>query len=316
MNKKILEIRDVCKAYGTHIALDHVSLNVEEGSVFGLLGPNGAGKTTLLRIINSILVHDEGTVLIGGQEAELGKTSSMLGYMPEERGLYPKMRVDEQILFFGLLKGVDKATLKANMNEYMDIFQISASDRHRKVEELSKGNQQKVQIISTIVHDPCLIILDEPFSGFDPINGQLLNDLIDRLRERNSTIILSSHNMPAIESMATHIALINHGRVLVNGNLEEIKNANMPGTIELATATELSLPAAIASDAIAEIEPARQRHEGRRGFHYLVRPAQGGSYNEVLDAVAMQSQILYFAESIPTLSDIFIKYVEQANAHS
>ncbi len=313
MAYNILEIRDVCKAYGEHKALDHVSLNVEQGSVFGLLGPNGAGKTTLLRIINSILVHDSGSVLIDGLEAALGKTSHLLGYMPEERGLYPKMRVEEQILFFGQLKGRDKASLVKRMNEYTDIFQISRQDRHRKVEELSKGNQQKVQIISTIVHDPKLIILDEPFSGFDPINGQLLSDLIERLHEHEATIILSSHNMPAVEDMASHVALVNHGRLLINGQLDDIKESNKPGTLELVTASELAIPTALASGAIADLQAVQPRDK-RRGFHYLLRPAAGRRNNEVLDSIAMQSDILYFAESLPSLADLFIKFVADSES--
>ncbi len=304
----ILEIRDLCKNYGQHIALDNVSLNVAEGSVYGILGPNGAGKTTLLRIINSILVHDKGSVKIAGIEAELGKTSHLLGYMPEERGLYPKMKVEEQIMFFGRLKGKDKATLVKNMHEYMDIFHVSAEDGRRKVEELSKGNQQKVQIISTIVHEPPLIILDEPFSGFDPINGQLLADLIARLQERNSTIILSSHNMPAIEDMATHIALINHGRLLLEGELDAIKEGHKNGLLEITVGTELSLDLATADNSpIAAISPS-DAPSRRRGFRYTITPKEGASNNEVLDTIALQANILHFEEALPSLSQLFLQY--------
>lgn len=302
----ILEINGLTKAYGEHKALDNVTLNVEKGSIFGLLGPNGAGKTTLLRIINSILVADSGTVKIGGEAASLGVTTRRLGYMPEERGLYPKMRVDEQVMYFGLLKGADKQTLQRNMREYMDIFAIAESDRHRKVEELSKGNQQKVQIISTVVHQPDLIILDEPFSGFDPLNGRLLQDLIKHLQERESTIILSSHNMPAIEEMATHIALINKGKLLLDGPVDDIKEANRTGILGVTTAAPLSLELAMDSPAIAAIESTTSQR--RRAFSYLITPAQGATNNDVLSALTLQGNILRFEEILPSLNDLFIKY--------
>lgn len=305
----ILQLNNVSKAYGKLKALDNVSLSIEKGSVYGLLGPNGAGKTTLLRIINSILSHDSGTIVIDGQEAALGKTSHLLGYMPEERGLYPKMRVEEQIMFFGRLKGADKETLKANMKEYMDIFHISDSDLRRKVEELSKGNQQKVQIISTIVHQPKLIILDEPFSGFDPINGQLLIDLIDRLRQNDSTIILSSHNMSAIEDMATHIGLVNHGKILLDGELNEIKESHKDGSYELIVASSLNKDLILDTGVVKSVEES-DKPSRRKGYHYILHCNEGFSGNDLIDAIAMQSSIIKFEEALPSLNDIFIKYAQ------
>lgn len=307
----ILEINSLSKAYGDHKALDNVTLNIERGAIFGLLGPNGAGKTTLLRIINSILVADSGSVRIGGREAELGVTTRNIGYMPEERGLYPKMRVDEQILYFGTLKGADPKTLRKNMDEYMDIFNIPGEDRKRKVEELSKGNQQKVQILATVVHQPELIILDEPFSGFDPINGRLLTQLIARLQEQESTIILSSHNMPAIEEMATHIALINKGQLLLDGNVEDIKETNKTGLLEIATSAPLSVELALDSPHIAEIKPVQSKR--KNAFAYNIVPAQGSSNNDILSAVAMQGNILRFEELLPSLTELFIRYTNNSN---
>lgn len=306
----ILEIENVSKKYGSLTALDNVNLCVEKGSVYGLLGPNGAGKTTLLRIINSILTHDSGSIRIAGEEAALGKTSRLLGYMPEERGLFPKMRVMEQIMFFGRLKGADKEKLKRNMKEFMDIFHISENDGRRKVEELSKGNQQKVQIIATIVHRPQLIILDEPFSGFDPINGQLLTDLIERLRESDSTIILSSHNMPAIEEMATHIGLVNKGHVLLDGKLDDIKEAHKEGKFNLTTSSPLNLPMLLDSGAVTDARPEAQ-HRWHRGYAYTIRRADGKRNNDILDAVAMQSDIMRFEEALPSLNEIFINAVNK-----
>lgn len=311
---KILEIEHVSKSYGDLKALDDVSLSIEEGSIYGMLGPNGAGKTTLLRIINSILAHDSGTVRIAGEEAALGKTSRLLGYMPEVRGLYPKMRVMEQIMFFGRIKGADKETLRRNMKEYMDIFHIPQSDGRRRVEELSKGNQQKVQIIATIVHQPRLIILDEPFSGFDPINGQLLTDLIERLRRNNSTIMLSSHNMPAIEEMATHIGFVNRGRILLDGNLDDIREGHKEGKFNLTVSTPLNIPMLLDSGAVVSAEPAAGRHSRRRGHHYELKLAPGRSNNDLLDAVAMQSTIVAFEEALPTLNDIFIRYAADSGS--
>lgn len=304
--ENILEITSLSKTYGDHKALDAVTLNVKKGAIFGLLGPNGAGKTTLLRIINSILVADSGSVRIAGENAELGKTTRHIGYMPEERGLYPKMRVDEQVMYFGKLKGCDKDVLRQNMKEYMDIFNIPESDRHRKVEELSKGNQQKVQILSTVVHQPELIILDEPFSGFDPINGRLLTKLIARLQEANSTIILSSHNMPAIEEMATHIALINKGQVLLDGDVEDLKEANKTGLLAVATSQPLSLELAMDSPCISDIKETASKN--RRAYSYIITPSEGYTNNDILAAVSLQGNILRFEEIMPSLTDLFIKY--------
>lgn len=307
----ILEIQGLVKRYGNHLALDGINLQVPSGSVFGLLGPNGAGKTTLLRIINSILVSDSGSVTIDGNPASLDITSKILGYMPEERGLYPKMRVDEQIMYFGKLKGAEIDALRHTMQEYMDIFNIAEQDRHRKVEELSKGNQQKVQIIATLVHEPKLIILDEPFSGFDPINGQLLQSLIERLREKGRTIILSSHNMPAIEEMCTHIALINKGRLLLSGELEEIKEKHRNGCLILCTANPLNLPLAMDSGLIETITP-YTGYVRRKAHAYAIMPRQGVNNNDILNAVSIQASIVAFEELLPSLSELFISYTRSA----
>lgn len=305
MSDNVLEIKNLRKYFGEKCALNDVSFDVEKGSICGLLGPNGAGKTTLLRIINSIMVSDSGVVNVNGLPASLEVTRH-LGYMPEERGLYSQMRVEDQILYFGLLKGGDKKRLREVMNEYLELFNLTA-DRKRRLKELSKGNQQKVQIISTIVHEPELVILDEPFSGFDPINGALLSSLIERLQSRGVTIMLSSHNMPAIEEMCSDIALINNGNLLVKDSIENIKEANKDDTLLLTTSSELSLPALTDSGAVLEIEPTKPLN-WRKGYSYKIRKAEGKSNMDLLDAVAIQSDILHFEEALPSLTDIFIKY--------
>lgn len=301
----ILEIKGLTKNYASARALDDVSFSVAKGEICGLLGPNGAGKTTLLRIINSLLVSDAGTVTINGEPASL-KAGRHIGYMPEERGLYDKMRVEDQIMYFGQLKGGDKARLRIVMNEYMDIFNLTGQGK-RKVKELSKGNQQKVQIIATLVHEPDLVILDEPFSGFDPINGALLQDLIARLSEKGATIMLSSHNMPAIEQMCNTIALINHGHLLVKDDLTEIKERNKTDEILVTTRSEMSIPLLLDSGLLDSAKPVPTLR-GRKGHTYSVVKRDGVRNSDLLQAIALQGEIIQFEERLPSLNDVFLNY--------
>lgn len=306
----VLEIEGLTKHYTSVKALDNVSFSVEEGEICGLLGPNGAGKTTLLRIINSLLVSDQGKILINGRPVSL-KTGKDIGYMPEERGLYDKMRVEDQILYFGLLKGGEKKQLRKVMKEYMEIFNLTGQEK-RKVKELSKGNQQKVQIIATLVHEPKLVILDEPFSGFDPINGALLKDLIARLNEKGSTIMLSSHNMPAIEEMCDTIALINRGNLLVKGELSDIKELHKTDQIIVTTKKPLSIEFIQGSglfEDISESAPAK----GRKGHRYQVKKKNGVSNSEILNEISLQSDISHFEEHLPSLNEIFLNYTTGDN---
>lgn len=304
----ILTIENLTKYFGNLKALNDVSFEVEAGKIIGLLGPNGAGKTTLLRIINAILIADAGKVLINGVQASLS-TSSMLGYMPEERGLYDKMRVEDQIIYFGMLKGGKKERLREVMREYIELFQLSGQER-RQVKELSKGNQQKVQIISTLVHEPSLVILDEPFSGFDPINGAILQEVITKLQQRGTTIMLSSHNMPAIEEMCSDIALINHGNLLVKDSIENIKETHKDNSLLLTTQRPLSKEFLLHKGKIADICEETPRNQ-RKGFAYRIYKNEGVSNLEVLDLVAHQSEILHFEEALPSLQDIFLKYTKR-----
>lgn len=301
----VLEIKNLTKHFVNTCALDDVSLEVKEGAICGLLGPNGAGKTTLLRIINGILSFDKGEVSVLGHPVSL-HVSTEIGYMPEERGLYDKMKVADQILYFGRLHGGQPARLREVMKEYLTLFNLEGQER-RLVKELSKGNQQKVQIISTLVHEPKLVILDEPFSGFDPINGQILTQLITRLHDRGTTIILSSHNMPAIEGMCSDIALINHGKLLVADTITNLKESNKDGSLLLTTRKPLNEEMLKDSGLVSDIRPS-EPHQWRRGASYSIRKNPGVSNSALICELANQSEILHFEEALPTLNDIFLKY--------
>jgi ABC-2 type transport system ATP-binding protein len=217
----IIRAESVVKQYGSFRALDGVSLSIPRGSVFGLLGPNGAGKTTLIRIVNRITAPDTGSVFFDGRPLQPADVAR-IGYLPEERGLYKKMRVGAQVLYFAQLKGLSKAEAERRAREWFVRFGIEGW-WNKKIEELSKGMAQKVQFITTVLHEPELLIFDEPFSGFDPLNAQLLKDEMLRLRDRGATIIFSTHNMASVEEVCTHIALINGGRNILEGTLDEVR---------------------------------------------------------------------------------------------
>lgn len=303
----ILSIKNLRKDFGSTVALDDVTMDVKRGSITGLLGPNGAGKTTLLRIINSIMTADSGSVEINGIPVS-HDTSKYFGYMPEERGLYDKMRVEDQIMFLGRLKGGDPRKLRETMEEYLDLFQLSGQKR-RRIKELSKGNQQKVQIVATIVHEPEMVILDEPFSGFDPINGALLQQLIGRLHEKGTTVMLSSHNMPAIEEMCSDIALINKGHLLINDTIENIKDEHKDSSLILTVSSPLDTVPFISNGLVESMEPV-PTHNWRKGYAYRIMKKEGKSNFDILDQASYQSDILHFEEALPTLTDIFIKYTD------
>ncbi len=222
----MLTIDNISKSFGTYRALDGVSLHVRRGSVFGLLGPNGAGKTTLIRIINHIIRPDGGTLLFDGHPMTDADVMQ-IGYLPEERGLYKKMCVGEQAIYLARLKGLDKATAEQRLRQWFDRLEIT-DWWNRRVEELSKGMQQKVQFVVTVLHNPQLLIFDEPFSGFDPVNADLLKREILRLKEQGATVIFSTHNMPSAEELCDDIALIDHAQVVLSGSLADIK-ASHPG---------------------------------------------------------------------------------------
>lgn len=298
-----LEIIDVNKKFGSTTALDSVSLAVEKGRIYGLLGPNGAGKTTLLRIINNLLELDSGAIKINGDQCSI-KHCGKLGYMPEERGLYENMTVRDQIMFFGRLRGGDPARLNQTMNEYMRIFELG-KDSGRKIKELSKGNQQKVQIVATLVHEPEIVMLDEPFSGFDPINGALLKELLSLLKERGTTVIISSHNMPAVEELCSHIAFINHGQLILSGDIDTIKQANKEGVFNIT----LKYPV---EESLESESLLRQISASVEGYNYIVKKNDSESNLQLINRlVKNNNEIISFGEKLPTLNELFIKYAKQ-----
>lgn len=279
----IIEIKDVCKNFGEKVALDHVSLDVPEGRIFGLLGPNGAGKTTLIRIINRITIPTSGEVLFGGRPITQ-RDVEKIGYMPEERGLYRKMKVGDQAMYLAQLKGMSAADARRELTGWFERFDIG-SWWDKKVEELSKGMAQKLQFITTVVHRPSLMILDEPFSGFDPVNADIIRKEILRLKDEGATVVLSTHNMESVEELCDEIALINQSRLVITGGVDDIRRRYGNNNVEL-TYTD-----------------ADGRHT-----EVLPREADGASTLEAY--IRRGVQINSYRELMPRMNDIFIKLVK------
>ena len=301
---ELIKCTDVYKSFGEKVALDHVSLDIPKGKIFGLLGPNGAGKTTLIRIINRITVPGSGSVLFEGRPITQEDVEK-IGYLPEERGLYRKMKVGEQAMYLARLKGMSQKEASAELAKWFKRFGIE-SWWDKKVEELSKGMAQKVQFITTVVHKPSLLILDEPFSGFDPVNAQIIREEILRLRDEGATIVLSTHNMESVEELCDNIALINRSKVVISGSLDEIRRQYGNNNVELiyTSSSELeSVPGVfrILSD------------DNQAGRHTAVLELQGNTdNNEALSAVLSKGvSVNSFKELIPRMNDIFIKLVTE-----
>lgn len=299
----------VNKSFTGHQALKEVSIEVPEGSIFGLLGPNGAGKTTLIRIINQITAPDSGSILLRGKPLER-EDVFRIGYLPEERGLYKKMKVGEQALYLAQLKGLSRAEALKRLREWFTKFEIE-NWWNKKVEELSKGMQQKVQFIVTIVHQPDLIIFDEPFSGFDPINVNLLKSEILNLKAQGSTIIFSTHNMASVEELCDHIVLINKAQTILKGSVQEIKQAYKSDTFE-ADLTGLQIPANDIRLNGNEILGIEETLEGISRIR--VRIATGESPNTLLKSLLQYGELHGFREIIPSMNDIFIQRVNEDKA--
>ena len=280
----IIEIKNVSKSFGEKVALENVSLEIPEGKIFGLLGPNGAGKTTLIRIINRITIPTSGQVLFQGKPITQSDVER-IGYMPEERGLYRKMKVGEQAMYFAQLKGMSKADAQASLKEWFTRFGIQKW-WNKKVEELSKGMAQKVQFITTLVQNPKLLILDEPFSGFDPVNAEIVRHEILRLKEEGSTIILSTHDMSSVEELCDNLALINNSHVVITGGVDEIRRQFGKNEVELVYTDE-------------------------QGTHTSILPKETDGALTLESYLQQGVNIVSYRELIPRMNDIFIKLVSE-----
>ncbi len=297
-----LDINNVVKRYEGHTALDGVSMQVEQGCIYGLLGPNGAGKSALIRIINRILAADEGTVLLNGKpmtDADI----SHIGYLPEERGLYKKMKVGDHIVYLGRLKGMTKADAVTSMRWWLDRFDLKEWE-NKKVENLSKGMQQKVQFIGTVIHRPPLLIFDEPFSGFDPVNAEQLKVEILGLRDQGSTILFSTHNMSSVEEVCQQITLLNHAKVVLTGSVDEIKQQHKKNIIAVKTSDSIEEK----PDMFTLLPPTKPQDKDT-----LIKLAHGV---EVRDAIAWLNEhynLTGFTEVRPSMHEIFIETVKSYN---
>ena len=300
----LIQCTNVCKSFGEKVALDKVSVDIPKGKIFGLLGPNGAGKTTLIRIINRITIPNSGTVFFDGRPITQEDVEK-IGYLPEERGLYRKMKVGEQAMYFAQLKGMSSREAAAELKKWFVRFGIE-SWWNKKVDELSKGMAQKVQFITTVVHKPSLLILDEPFSGFDPVNAQVIREEILRLKDEGATIVLSTHNMESVEELCDNIALINKSHVVISGGVDEIRRKYGNNNVELV----------YTDNTVVASEPGVFKVLSDRddaGRHTAVLALEEGTgSNEALKAVLAQGlTVNSFKELVPRMNDIFIKLVTE-----
>jgi ABC-2 type transport system ATP-binding protein len=292
--------KGVTKRYTHHTALDNVDLTIPNGSIYGLLGPNGAGKTTLIRIINQIISADQGDISIFGEPLQQ-KHIGTIGYLPEERGLYKKLKVGEQLIYLAQLKGLSKADAVAKSKEWVKKFQITEWWA-KKVEDLSKGMAQKVQFISTVMHEPRLIILDEPFSGFDPVNAKLITEEILELKEKGSTIIFSTHRMETVEDLCDHIALINKSRKILEGSKKKVKATYRNNTYVVEHRGIFSLN--------GKYELVKQTNLEEDFFRSVIRISDNDTSNKLIKDLIDITEVHNFIEKIPTMSEIFISLVK------
>ena len=305
--KNILSIDSVSKHYGDFTALNNVSLDIKEGSIFGLLGPNGAGKTTLIRIINQITMPDSGKVLFDNTPLNLEHIRD-IGYLPEERGLYQKMSIGDQALYLAQLKGLDNTTAKSELNKWFEKFEIS-DWWDKKVTELSKGMAQKIQFIVTVLHKPKLLIFDEPFSGFDPINANLIKDEIIKLRDNGATIIFSTHRMESVEELCEDIALINKSNKILDGKLDEIKRKFKSNIYEVGVDSHNPDLLKKELESIYELTRPSFRTIGDN-LKVNVKLKNNQNPNDLLKLISQNSKVIHFKEVIPSANEIFINSVE------
>lgn len=301
----IIECRDIVKRFGNYTALNHVSLEIPKGEIFGMLGPNGAGKTTLIRIINQITIPDAGSVFFSGRPVHPDDVYQ-IGYLPEERGLYRKMKVGEQAMYLARLKGMSSADATRELKKWFEYFQIQGW-WNKKVEELSKGMAQKVQFITTILHRPKLLILDEPFSGFDPVNVELIRQQILQMKEEGTSIILSTHNMESVEELCDRIALINKANLVVTGKVDDIRHMHGENQIEVIYRGKQPVTPPTVSGLVLLDDQAFK--ENRRSCFQV----NGLSTRDAISALlgGWEIEPLQVRDMIPSMKDIFIKLVKE-----
>ncbi len=301
MQNTLLQINGVSKFFKDKVALRNVSIDIPKGSIYGLLGPNGAGKTTLIRIINQITEADEGTVLLNGEPLNSSHIRQ-IGYLPEERGLYKKIKVIKQLEYFAKLRGLSSAEASQKAVEWLKAMELF-DERNKKIEELSKGMQQKIQFIVSVIHSPKLLILDEPFSGFDPVNAELLTQKILELRNNGATILYSTHRMESVEKLCDSMALIHQAEKILDGTVAEIKHKFKSDLFELTVAGNYT-------PAFSQIEVLGKKPTDAGYQQYTIK-LNGVSNNDCLKDVLNQSEIIHFSERIPSINDIFIQLVSK-----
>jgi ABC-2 type transport system ATP-binding protein len=304
---ELFQANNIVKEYAGHKALSSVSIEVKEATIFGLLGPNGAGKTTLIRIINQITGPDSGELIFEGRPLKADDINR-IGYLPEERGLYKKMKVGEQALYLAQLKGMSKRDALVSLKHWFEKFEIQPW-WNKKVEELSKGMAQKVQFVTTVIHRPKLLIFDEPFSGFDPINTNLLKNEILELKKQGTTIIFSTHNMSSVEEICDHIALINQSKKILDGQIDDVKEKFKTNTFEITYRGHAHLLPSILGSQFSILEEKTSSHLNQM----KIRFNNGYSNNELLRLLMENLEIVSFNEIIPSMNEVFIHVVEQNN---
>ncbi len=297
----ILEIENVVKCFATHKALANVSLSVPQGAIFGLIGQNGAGKTTLIRIINRITIPDSGRILFEDHEM-VAEDVVKIGYLPEERGLYRKMKVGDQAMYLAMLKGLSRYEAEKKLKTWFEKLGIE-SWWNRKLEELSKGMQQKVQFIITVVHEPPLLIFDEPFSGFDPLNAETLKREMLELREKGHTIIYSTHNMESVEELCDHFALINQGNVVLSGRVDEVRRKFREGIYHVVFDGNVSVQSRADFSVISSESDVNETR-------VVLKKTDGVENSALIAELARLGEIMSFAEKLPSMNDIFIRTVK------
>ncbi len=305
----LLVADSVTKKFGEYTALNQVSISVPTGSVFGLLGPNGAGKTTFIRIINQITMPDTGSVLLDGEPLRPDHIKD-IGYLPEERGLYKSMKVGEQALYLAQLKGLDKTEAKKRLRMWFERLEIG-DWWNKKIQELSKGMAQKIQFVVTVLHEPKLLIFDEPFSGFDPINATLIKDEILRLRDNGATIIFSTHRMESVEEMCDHIALIHQSNKILDGKLIDIKRANKTNTFEVGLMTPNEETVLKELESKFSVSPAQFKSINDE-LMCNIKLGDNGSANDLIQYLSTKGQLTHFVEVVPSANDIFIQTIKNS----